>query len=64
MKTERNYCAMGLSILFLVLIFGTAYSVDAQQTIFNVPTTDVLDKGKVYVEVDASLKPTDGALKC
>src|ERR1044072_1129248 len=34
----------------------------AQQTIFNVPTTDVLDRGKVYVELDASLKPTDGAL--
>lgn len=34
----------------------------AQQTVFNVPTTDVLDKGKVYAELDASLKPTDGAL--
>ena len=31
-----------------------------QQTIFNVPTTDVLDKGKVYAELDTSLKPTDG----
>lgn len=27
-----------------------------QQTIFNVPTTDVLGKGKVYVELDASFK--------
>ena len=34
--------------------------VQGQQTIFNVPSTDVLDKGKVYVELDASLKPTDG----
>jgi hypothetical protein len=40
-------------------VFSAAH---AQQTIFNVPTTDVLDKGKVYVELDASLKPTDGAL--
>jgi hypothetical protein len=32
----------------------------AQQTIFNVPTTDVLDKGKVYAELDTSLKPTNG----
>jgi len=31
----------------------------AQQTIFNVPTTDVLDKGKVYVELDASFKTND-----
>lgn len=33
-----------------------AISVSAQQTIFNVPTTDVLDAGKVYVELDASFK--------
>jgi hypothetical protein len=31
----------------------------AQQTLFNVPTTDVLDKGKVYFELDVSAKPTD-----
>jgi len=43
-------------------VFGTASSLHAQQTIFNVPTTDVLDKGKVYVELDASLKPTDGSV--
>jgi hypothetical protein len=28
----------------------------AQQTIFNVPTADVLDQGKVYVELDAAFK--------
>lgn len=27
-----------------------------QQTIFNVPTTDVLDRGKVYFELDVSFK--------
>jgi hypothetical protein len=47
-----------LLVLFLIL---TSTTVHAQQTIFNVPTTDVLDKGKVYAELDASLKPTDGA---
>jgi hypothetical protein len=31
----------------------------AQQTIFNVPTTDVLDKGKVYFELDVSFKPNN-----
>ena len=31
----------------------------AQQTVFNVPTTDVLDKGKVYFELDISAKPND-----
>ena len=43
----------------LCCMFST---VRAQQTIFNVPTTDVLDRGKVYAELDASLKPTDGAV--
>ena len=33
-----------------------AAGVSPQQTIFNVPTPDVLDKGKVYVELDASFK--------
>lgn len=28
----------------------------AQQTIFNVPTTDVLERGRVYSELDASFK--------
>jgi hypothetical protein len=32
----------------------------AQQTVFNVPTTDVLDRGKVYFELDISAKPTNG----
>jgi hypothetical protein len=46
------------SILAAILL-GSATYVSAQQTIFNVPTTDVLDKGKVYVELDASFKPND-----
>jgi hypothetical protein len=31
----------------------------AQQTIFNVPSADVLDPGKVYLEVDELFRPTD-----
>lgn len=31
----------------------------AQQTVFNVPTTDVLDAGKVYFELDISAKPNE-----
>src|SRR6185295_11527318 len=37
-------------------VFSATY---AQQTIFNVPSTDVLERGKVYAELDVSLKPTD-----
>lgn len=45
---------------FLIMLFSIwALKINAQQTIFNVPTTDVLDKGKVYVELDASFKTND-----
>src|ERR1043165_1699100 len=50
-----------LVLAFLSLLFSTSPTVHAQQTIFNVPSTDVLDKGKLYAELDASLKPTDGS---
>lgn len=40
--------------IFIFCIF--AITVSAQQTIFNVPSTDILDKGKVYVELDAAFK--------
>ncbi len=50
--------AVGVALFILVM---TAQSVTghAQQTVFNVPTTDVLDKGKVYFELDISAKPND-----
>lgn len=46
-------------LILLVVLLGTAVSVSAQQTIFNIPSTDVLDKGKVYAELDASFKAND-----
>jgi hypothetical protein len=51
-----------LIILLFVLISRVGSFVYGQQTIFNVPSTDVLDMGKVYTELDASVKPTDGSL--
>ena len=48
---------MNGSIARFVFIFSAAaVSIGAQQTIFNVPSADVLDKGKVYGELDASFK--------
>jgi len=46
---------VGVSLLTITMSLTAA----AQQTVFNVPTTDVLDKGKVYFELDVSAKPTD-----
>lgn len=47
-----------LTVVFTlsVLFYGRA---QAQQTVFNVPSADVMDKGKVYVELDASFKTND-----
>lgn len=54
--TRLAICVFTFSFILTVLL-GTEAC--AQQTIFNVPTADVLDKGKVYVEVDAAFKPND-----
>lgn len=54
---------MLLTILAIsVLVAGITFSAgtaDAQQTVFNVPTTDVLDPGRVYFEMDISAKPNE-----
>jgi hypothetical protein len=49
--------------LFLLLLCGTFQATQAQQTIFNVPSTDVLDKGKVYGELDVSFKPNNSEVQ-
>ena len=42
--------------IFGLILFGSTLFVSAQQTIFNVPTTDVLGRGKIYAEIDAAFK--------
>lgn len=59
--SRRNGTSVHVIGLVGVFLFIPSASVHAQQTIFNVPSTDVLGKGKVYAELDASLKPTDGS---
>lgn len=45
------------SFIFLLVLTATfALTANAQQTIFNVPSADVLDRGKVYAELDAAFK--------
>ena len=41
---------------FLFFISAFALTANAQQTIFNVPSSDILDKGKVYFELDATFR--------
>jgi hypothetical protein len=42
-----------------VFLSALSASALAQQTIFNVPSADVLDPGKVYTEVDELFRPSD-----
>lgn len=46
--------------IVLLLVLASAKESNAQQTIFNVPSSDILDKGKVYVELDVTFKPNNG----
>ena len=55
---RRHINRIGMPAVLILLLMLPAPS-HAQQTIFNVPTTDVLDKGKVYAELDVSFKPND-----
>ena len=45
-----------LVFIFVFLILSVAPEAMAQQTVFNVPSADVLEKGKVYAELDAIFK--------
>jgi hypothetical protein len=48
-----------LILCVLVLLASPLSRASAQQTVFNVPTTDVLPAEKVYFELDISVKPND-----
>ena len=50
-------CFFIFAFIFSLLL---AINANGQQTIFNVPTTDALDAGKVYVELDAAFKLNGG----
>jgi len=52
----KTIVGLGLWVLLMALL---AIKAGAQQTVFNVPSTDVLNKGKVYFELDVSAKPND-----
>lgn len=56
-----SYFIAGRTLVLLLVLCGMVTVIHAQQTVFNVPTTDVLNKGKVYFELDISAKPNDSA---
>jgi hypothetical protein len=45
-------------LVFLLQVFTTACAY-GQETVFDVPSADVLDRGKVYGELDGTVRPVD-----
>ena len=65
-QAQRGAAALA-QIALIAVIAGAALLtpgvLQAQQTIFNVPGTKVLDCGKVYGELDLPFKPNDRAVE-
>lgn len=57
--SDARFFKKAIVVACCALVCGVFSGVHAQQTIFNVPSTDVLDRGKVYAELDVSFKPSD-----
>ncbi|HZQ94498.1 MAG TPA: hypothetical protein VFA67_05775 [Candidatus Sulfotelmatobacter sp.] len=45
------------TILVGALALGSALAMSAQETVFNVPSADILDSGKIYGELDFTYNP-------
>ncbi len=56
---ERRRQARRTALVAFAVLVGASSVASAQQTIFNVPSADVLDPGKVYLEVDELFRPTE-----
>ena len=48
-----------LKVLGFFLLFFLAPRAYGQETVFNIPSADVLDQGKVYSELDGTVRPAD-----
>lgn len=59
-RRSRHTLNLILPLSAAALLIALPLTARAQQTIFNVPTTDVLARGKVYAELDASFKLDEG----
>lgn len=57
--SDQRSRKLGRSAALAGLIVALPVASHAQQTLFNVPSADVLDKGKVYLEEDNLWRPQD-----
>ncbi|HEU5403149.1 MAG TPA: hypothetical protein VFU86_17465 [Terriglobales bacterium] len=60
MKVSRKFSKPLAKCIFATIFFVAFVPCSlSQETVFNVPSGDVLDKGKVYAELDFSYRPDD-----
>jgi len=59
MRGPKRSLAIAVPLVFALAMLLHSSPTSAQQAIFNIPSTDVLDRGKVYIELDAPFKPVD-----
>ena len=57
MSTQRDIWSF--KFLLLLLVIFPVRGAYAQQTVFDVPSADILDKGKVYFEQDGTVRVVD-----
>src|ERR1700722_4438277 len=55
----RRRAIWSLKLLALLLIFFPFRGANGQETVFDVPSADLLDQGKVYGELDGTVCPVD-----
>ena len=58
MRLRRHINCLRLSLLLILCAFPVC-SAYAQETVFDVPSADILDRGKIYAELDGTLRPVD-----
>jgi hypothetical protein len=61
-RPRRRSSRLRMAAAIAAVVTGPSAVARAQQTIFNVPSADVLDPGAVYVEVDELFRPTEPSL--
>jgi len=57
LSTQRDIWSF--KFLLLLLVIFSVRGAYAQQTVFDVPSADILDKGKVYFEQDGTVRVVD-----
>lgn len=59
LRVSRNKGLIKYAAFTSLLVILSAGCAVAQETVFNVPSGDVMDRGKVYTEFDFSYRPND-----